>query len=374
MGREEVVAVIGLVLGLLCLVQHGEAQAQPPSLPLPMLRVADMPPLSPTVITAGGQRRLLNDVEVEIRFDASQQRLFVTRPGWWLINYPLRRIRGFEEKSEEDIARLLFGQSLPALRNWYVQTPGSPGPEPSPPSVPAPIDLTPHPTLVVNTRHPRADDRNAGTVGAPLKTITAAVKRAHAGTVIHVYPGIYRESVTIEQSGTAERPICLEGIQDKDGSLPVISGNDLFPANAWKPVKGLTGVYRADLFTGRLGTVSAASRTLIERSLPAELQEGEFCFNHASQEFLTLRLNDGLSPQDGERQDGRIWRRLPTDADGFLDLGQAYGESAAHAVFWASTYVWVEPRHKATVWNPDYPEVISGRLMVEGSFRAARIS
>lgn len=156
--------------------------------------------------------------------------------------------------------------------------------------------------------------------------------------------------------------------------MPVISGNDPFPAKAWKPVKGLTGVYRADLFTGHLGTVSAAGGTLIERSLPTELQEGEFCLNHASQEFLTLRLNDGLSPREGERQDGRIWRHLPTDADGYLDLGQAYSEAAAHAVFWASTYVWVEPRHKATVWNPDYPEVISGRLIVGGAFRASRIS
>lgn len=38
--------------------------------------------------------------------------------------------------------------------------------------------------------------------------------------------------------------------------MPVISGNDPFPAKAWKPVKGLTGVYRADLFTGHLLTLT----------------------------------------------------------------------------------------------------------------------
>jgi hypothetical protein len=350
------------------------SDAQPFSLPLPDLNVVQPPPLAPSVITHTGQRRLLNDTDVAVHYDESRHTLIVNRPAWWVINYPLTRIRGLEGRSAEDIALLLFGQPLENLHNWYVKTPGTPTLEPSAPTKPAPIDPTPSATLVVNQQHPSAHDGNAGSIDVPLKTIAAAVKRAQPGTVIHVYAGIYRESMALTLNGTADRPIRLEGIPADGGRLPVISGNDPFPPGAWIPVSGLPGVYRAPLFTSQLGPVSRDGQTLIERSLPGDLRADEFCLNRASSEFLNLRLDGQVDPSPGDEQEGQVWRRVQTDPEGFLDLGVAYGERAQHAVVWASTYVWVAPKSTTTPWNPETPATISGRLAVGGEFRAARMT
>jgi hypothetical protein len=86
--------------------------------------------------------------------------------------------------------------------------------------------------LIVNQRHPRVDNDNAGSVSVPPKTLATAAEQARPGAVIYVHPGIYRERVMILQSGTAEKPIRLEGIRDREGQMPVFSGNDPFSADA----------------------------------------------------------------------------------------------------------------------------------------------
>ncbi|MDP7254966.1 MAG: right-handed parallel beta-helix repeat-containing protein, partial [Planctomycetota bacterium] len=179
----------------------------------------------------------------------------------------------------------------------------------------------------------------------------------------------------IEKSGTKEQPLRLEGVQGADGQMPVVSGNDIFPSNAWKPVKDLPGVYRADLFTGRLGTASVNGKTLTERSVPHELKEGEYCLNRASKEFVNLRFDGKMAPAEGARQFGKKWKRIRTDDEGFIDLVEALGGSGRNAVSWASTFVWVPPKKKRkTEWHPDFPEPITGRVEVKGEFRAARMS
>ena len=110
---------------------------------------------------------MLNDTDVKVRYDPGRKALIVNRPGWWVINYPLNGIEGLEGKPADDITRLLFDQPSRDLRNWYVKTPGAPSTEPPPPSGPAPINLTPQPTIIVNTQHDRASDRNSGTAAAP---------------------------------------------------------------------------------------------------------------------------------------------------------------------------------------------------------------
>ena len=55
------------------------------------------------------------------------------------------------------------------------------------------------------------DDLAAGTsAGAPLRTIGAAAKLSAPGTVVHIAPGVYRESVVFPVDGTAEQPIRFE--------------------------------------------------------------------------------------------------------------------------------------------------------------------
>jgi len=360
------------------------AAAEPPKgkgrLPLPALKVPDNPPLPPTVVTAGGRRLLLNHTGVEVAYKPAggtkgAPALVVNRPGWWVINFPLERIRGFEGKSADEIARILFGKPASAVKNWYVKTPGAPVDEPPEPTGPAPIDLAAHPTIIVNNRHPKADDAGAGTADAPLKTISAAVERAAAGDVIRVYPGVYRESVVIRKNGTAREPILLEGVRGEDGRMPVITGNDLFPPGAWKPVEGLAGVFRADVFTDRLGSVSAAGVTLTERSLPGELRANEFCFNRASYEFLNLRLDPRADPMPGKEEFGKKWRKVRPDKEGFLDLRAIYGDDAERCVFWVSTYVWMNPsERRKPEWDPRFPEPIFTRAVFAGRFRAFRMT
>lgn len=358
------------VVVLAAVAGRGLAEEKP-RLPLPARGIPEMPPMRPAVITAGAQRLLLAETDVAIEYDG--RKLVVNRPGWWVINYPLARIRGLEGRSDDAISRLLFGRPAAEVRNWYVKTLGPAAPEPGAPTGPAPIQPSRPATIVVDVQNARADDQGPGTAETPLATISAAVARAQPGDVIHVRPGVYRETVKIAKSGTAARPIRLEGVRGAHGAMPVVSGNDVFPPGAWTAVEGLPGVYRAALFTKRLGTVTLDGRKLIERSVPAELKPGECCLNRASREFLDLRLDGAVSPRERSAQFGKTWRRVTADEEGFVDLD---ARERTPGVVWASTHVWVDPRPKkpGVVWKPEFPEPITGRVEVGGEFRAARMS
>ncbi len=347
------------------------AAEEKPRLPLPRRGIPEMPALLPSVVTAAGQKLLLSQTGVTVAY--ADGALRVTPSEWWVINYPLTRIRGFEGESADAVSERLFGVRASGVRNWYVRSPGIAPAEPEAPAGPAPIALSEPVTCVVDAAHPQADDQGEGTAAAPLQTIQAAVRRARPGAVIRVMPGVYRERVTVKASGTRAAPIRLEGVRDRSGRMPVVSGNDLFPAGAWKPVAGLPGVWRAEIFTRYMGSLSVGGRALIEQSLPSELREGEFCFNRASREFLNLRFDGTLNPREGAMQAGHPWRRAAADGEGFIDLAAAEGGAG---VVWASAHIWAEPkaRRDGVVWHPDFPEPITGSLETGGEFRAARMN
>ena len=85
--------------------------------------------------------------------------------------------------------------------------------------------------LHVDQRHPGADDRNAGTAGAPLKSIGEAARRAiddrRAGTTtrVLVHPGVYRESIVLAADTPADAPIVLEGVGEGEA---IVSGSDVW--------------------------------------------------------------------------------------------------------------------------------------------------
>ena len=70
-------------------------------------------------------------------------------------------------------------------------------------------------TYVVDQSHPAAADTNAGTREAPLKTISAAAARAVAGDEVIVRPGVYRESVTLTNSGALGKPIVFRSAEPR---------------------------------------------------------------------------------------------------------------------------------------------------------------
>ena len=330
-------------------------------LPLPRRGVPEEPPFPASVVTAGGQRRLLEEVAATVRYDAGTQRLVAHPAGWWLINFPLGRIAGLEGRSEDAICQLLFGRPRSEIRNWYVQTPGAPPPEPAAATGPAPVRLSSTVRYTVAGGDPAAKDDNPGTPEQPLRTIGAALAKVQPGETIRVLPGVYRETLDCATPGRADAPIRVEGQRDAEGRLPVIDGNDPFPAGSWQPVDGLPGVYRAGLFTGMPGPVCVAGGALDEASWPVQLAPGQFCLNRASHEFLQA----APPPEDAPG-----WRRIVADDKGMLSLG----EPGSPARYFLSTWVWVAPkdRKEGVVWDPRFPEPITGKVACKGPFRAFR--
>ena len=71
-------------------------------------------------------------------------------------------------------------------------------------------------TYVVDANHPKAGDQNAGSAGAPFKTITKGLSAAKAGDTVLVKAGRYPEGVDITKSGEPNKPIVLQGAPKQD--------------------------------------------------------------------------------------------------------------------------------------------------------------
>jgi parallel beta-helix repeat protein len=82
--------------------------------------------------------------------------------------------------------------------------------------------------FIVNQRDPAASDKNPGSRQKPLRTISAAVSKVHAGDKVIIHAGEYREMVIVTASGTNEAPIVIEAAP---GEVPVIKGSDVI--NGW---------------------------------------------------------------------------------------------------------------------------------------------
>ncbi|MEP7015976.1 MAG: right-handed parallel beta-helix repeat-containing protein [Verrucomicrobiota bacterium] len=76
----------------------------------------------------------------------------------------------------------------------------------------------------MNQNDRAASDRNPGTPKKPLKTISSAVSRVHAGDKVIIHAGEYREVVIIKASGTEAAPIVIESAS---GETVVIKGSDV---------------------------------------------------------------------------------------------------------------------------------------------------
>ncbi len=362
-------ALLRLVLALPFLVACS-AQSNPGSLPAPSLDLPAEPKLAPTVITSRGQRLLLSQTDVVVTYDSDTNQLTSNHPGWWIVNYPLERVRNFSG-SPANLSQILFNAPLETIKNWYLKTPGTPTAEPAEPTGPAPIEPSRNVSFVVDARAANASDANPGTADEPLRTIAEAVRRAKAGTIIRVNYGVYREAITIDLNGTADQPIIIEGARSAEG-LPILDGNDLVPAEAWTPTEW-PGVFRSDFRTSLEGSVVHGDQPLIERSTPGELRAGEFATNRASREFVRPRLSGDLQPAEGDSLGGRNWRYIRTDNSANLNLNAIDEGDAAGSVYYASTWVWVEPGKL-----PFDPAKAAAKtqtsLFVEGSFRAFRAS
>lgn len=78
-------------------------------------------------------------------------------------------------------------------------------------------------TYRVNPADPRASDDPARAPVAPFKTISAAARVVKPGDCVLIATGTYRESVVVEASGTAQRPIQFRAAP---GARVVVTGAD----------------------------------------------------------------------------------------------------------------------------------------------------
>jgi hypothetical protein len=74
-----------------------------------------------------------------------------------------------------------------------------------------------------------------------VRTIDEAVSQLAAGDTIIIHGGLYREQITVEQSGTAEKPIT---IQAGPGELVVVTGADRL--TQWQRLEGNDSIFFAD--------------------------------------------------------------------------------------------------------------------------------
>ncbi len=180
-------------------------------------------------------------------------------------------------------------------------------------------DALGEPTLRTLYVSPSGNDQNPGTSpSSPLRTIQRAANLAQAGDLVLVQPGVYRESVAVPRSGTAEQPIVFRG----SGPGVVLDGADAAIAAgvAWTPGAGGTWSVVSGFATGHV--VTDAGR-LFRYDTVADLQAlaagapGGFHFDGVR---LHLKMADGSSPaahavhaarlEEGFVLDGRSFVRV----------------------------------------------------------------
>lgn len=330
---------------LTSLVLVSQTLAEDERLPFPEENIPEAPPLLPTVVTAGGQRRFISEFpDLKVGWDGN--RFFSNYRNWWIVNYPLDHVMVKDGGTFDAAAReRAFGPK--PLKNWYLRVPGEARPEPPPATRPAPIELDPHPTIVVDQADPTAQYR----------TVASALKAATAGDVIRVKYGVYREGGLKMTCPN----VTLEGERDAKGRLPVITANRLFPKDAWTK-SGWKDVWEADTFTKLEGSVSLDGRKLRERNRPEELVGDDYCHSHFSETFTHLR----------EPPRGTKFARVVATTNGFIDVADP--KFPKGSVRFARTWVWVEPKARGgkVVWDPRFPLPVAGVVKTKGEFRVGR--
>jgi len=122
-------------------------------------------------------------------------------------------------------------------------------------------------TIHVDQRHAAASDENPGTVERPLKTIGRAAAVARPGDEVFVHEGVYRETVTLRTSGTAQSPIRFAAWP---GEVVVLSGAEPV-AGPWSIHEGL--IYKTRL-SGPVRQLFIDRRMMTEARWP-NLRPGE---------------------------------------------------------------------------------------------------
>ena len=159
-------------------------------------------------------------------------------------------------------------------------------------------DTLPEPSTRTLHVSPAGRDTNPGTVPtAPLRTIQRAADISGPGDLILIEPGIYRESVTVPTSGTAEQPIVYRG----NGPGVILDGADATIAAgvAWQD--NGAGLFSLNIDFGTGHVVTDAGRLFKYDGLPELLTLGADApggfYYDSSGDWLYVKFSDGSHPQ-----------------------------------------------------------------------------
>ena len=179
---------------------------------------------------------------------------------------------------------------------------------------------------VVDRGHPDADDDNAGSADAPLATISAGVDRLEPGDTLRIAGGVYRESVDVDVSGTADRPVTIEAV---DGEHVVISGAEL--VTGWqrvdadqpnaRPIFKVTGFEHwrgLEASTIESGSRGRAPQLIVNGSMlhhvaqPADMHPGTFAYV-PEDEAIHLWLHPPRQVSEHAQLEDAPWWEAPVD-------------------------------------------------------------
>jgi len=207
---------------------------------------------------------------------------------------------------------------------------------------------------------PSGDDRNPGTLAAPKRTIMASVLSLTPGGQVRVLPGIYYETVWLQQDGTPTQYYSIVGHGDPDSVIIDGSHRSLLHT-PWSPYLNKSGVQVNRIFF-RIHSEAATVKNIVAgwgqrlhtRRTRAELTDFAAYPNLPPQgwwrngDTLFVRLENGADPNfttmhvatrdHGLRMTGRYWRaesltvRFTSDKGYFLGAWTDPDSNATGAV------------------------------------------
>jgi hypothetical protein len=174
---------------------------------------------------------------------------------------------------------------------------------------------------VVDQTNKSANDANDGSADHPFKTISAAVVKMREGDTITVHRGLYRESFSVDVSGSPQHPAIVRAAPGED---VVITGAD--PVTGWqksdafgdKPIYVKKNFVAWSTFGGHVAGRDAKPQLIIDDVLmlhvenPDAMHPGTFCYDPKDGGTIYLWMTP---PVTGERKfrPGSQWWENPTN-------------------------------------------------------------
>jgi hypothetical protein len=192
-------------------------------------------------------------------------------------------------------------------------------------------------TFIVNPAIQSADDASPGTNdGQPLKTISAAAARVHAGDTVVIHAGLYRETVALKASGTADQPIRFIAAP---GATVIVTGTDRL--TQWKKESPDAKLFSTDWPHAFITWNKSHTHPDDEYHRLIGRFEQVFIRGYALRQVLARgELTRGTFWVDLENK--RLWAQSADDAD--LSKPSAQVEASVRPLVWDCTGQHVETR------------------------------